>query len=144
MAYEIGQKRVQDTEDYNDFALGLKLPIKSGNNGLFEQNFSTIEQAKSNIKNLLMTQYGERVMQPNFGSNLNSVLFEQMDDIEFEDKVVSTIESAVERWLPYVTIGDIELDLSNSNIDRNLVEVTISFTVGNDIDTNTVTFTLEE
>ncbi len=144
MAFEIGRKRVKDTEQFNDFALGLSLPIQNGNTGMFRQNFTTVDQTRSNLKNLLMTRVGERVMQPNFGSNLHSVLFEQLDEAEFEDRVLTTIETAVETWIPYVTIGDIELDMSNSNIDRNLVSVTISFTVGNDIDTNTVTFIIEE
>lgn len=143
MAYEIGQKRVKDTKEYNDHALGLTLPIRRGNSGMFEQNFTTIDQAKSNIKNLLKTRKGERVMHPNFGSGLHEILFEQLDDDQIEDKIISTIEDALAMWIPYVTLGEVEIDFSNSNIDRNIVDVSMTFTVGTDIETNVVTFTIE-
>lgn len=144
MAYEVGQRRVRDGQQFNDFALGLSLPITNSNGGYFSQNFTTVEQAKSNIKNLLMTRKGERVMHPNFGSGLHEVLFEQLDDIEFEERILTEIESAIQTWIPYVTLGEVEVDMSNSNRDRNIVTVTISFTVGNDIDPNEVTFTVQE
>ena len=144
MAYEIGRKRVRDTEEFNDFALGLRLPIKAGNGGFFEQNFTTIDQAKSNIQNLMLTRQGERLIQTEFGTGLSRMLFEQMNAPDFEDRVVDTIETALNTWLPYITLEDIELDLSAENLDRNKVDVTIFFRVGTDINTESVTFTVEE
>lgn len=143
MAFELGNRRVQDTENFRENALGLKLPIQRGNNGMFAQNFTTIDQARSNVKNLLQTRKGERVMQPNFGSGLHSLIFEQLEDPDFEDRVITEIESALEMWIPYVTLDTVEIDLSNNLIDRNRANVTLSFTVGDDIETNTVTFIVE-
>ena len=143
MAYEIGRQRVADSDNFSDHALGLSLPLQRGNKGLFRQNFTTIDQARSNIKNLLMTRLGERVMQPNFGSGLHEIVFEQLDDDDIEDKIITAIETALETWIPYVTLGEVELDLSNSNVDRNIVGVRLTFTIGDDIDTNEVTFTIE-
>ena len=74
MAVIIGKKMLNDTGQYEDYAIGITLPIQIGNNA-FNQAFTTIEQAKSNIKNLLLTNRGERVMQPEFGSGLRELLF---------------------------------------------------------------------
>ena len=49
----LGQKRVIDTKEYNDYAIGITLPLQIGNNA-FNQSFTTLEQTKSNIKSLLL------------------------------------------------------------------------------------------
>tara|TARA_B100000530_G_scaffold335716_1_gene288507 strand:- start:109 stop:540 length:432 start_codon:yes stop_codon:yes gene_type:complete len=141
MAYEISKKVVIDTEEFNDYAVGLSLPLKNGDGGFFEQNFTSFNQAKSNLKNLLLTKKGERIAQPEFGSGLQSLLFEPIDS-EFEIKITDTITESVEKWLPYITIEDIFIDISDSNKDRNKVGVEIKFRVGEAISLQTVTFTL--
>ena len=97
MAYELSKKVVIDTQEFNDYAVGLSIPLKNGNGGFFEQNYTTFDQARSNLKNLLLTKKGERIAQPNFGSGLQDLLFEQIDD-EFEGKLVDTVTEAVQTW----------------------------------------------
>ena len=141
MAYEISKKVVIDTEEFNDYAVGLSLPLKNGDGGFFEQNFTSYNQAKSNLKNLLLTKKGERIAQPQFGSGLQSLLFEPIDS-EFENKITDTITESVEKWLPYITIEDIFIDISDSNKDRNKVNVELKFRGGEAISLQTITFTL--
>ena len=141
MAYELSKKVVIDTEEFNDFAVGLSLPLKNGDGGFFEQNFTTFEQARSNLKNLLLTKRGERVLQPNFGSGLQDLLFEPIDE-EFEGELVDTITESVSTWLPYINIEDINVDMNNENKDNNRVGVEIKFKVGESLDLNSVTFTV--
>jgi|TARA_B100000212_G_C27367851_1_gene531117 hypothetical protein len=141
MAYELSKKVVIDTEEFNDYAVGLSLPLKNGDGGFFEQNFTTFEQARSNLKNLLLTKKGERVLQPNFGSGLQDLLFEPIDD-EFEGKLVDTVTEAVQTWLPYINIEDIDVNMNDENKDNNRVGVEIKFKVGDSLDLNSVTFTV--
>ena len=141
MAYELSKKVVIDTEEFNDYAVGLSLPLKNGDGGFFEQNFTSFNQAKSNLKNLLLTKKGERIAQPEFGSGLQHLLFEPIDS-EFEIKLTDTITESVEKWLPYITIEDIFIDISDSNKDRNKVGVEIKFRVGEAVSLQTITFTL--
>ena len=142
MAYVVGRKVVKDTKDFDAFAYGITLPVKRGNTGFFEQAFTSFEQAKSNLKNLLSTARGERIMQPEFGTGLHQVLFEQMTD-EFEEKLQTTITESVNFWLPYITIKDIEVEMTDEMKDKNTAELKLSFTVGNQIETQEVTFTVE-
>ena len=85
MAIILGRKPLLETKDYEDYAIGLSLPIQIGNVA-FKQNFTEIEQLKSNIKNLLLTKRGERLMNPLFGTGVETLLFEPITD-EFEDKI---------------------------------------------------------
>lgn len=142
MAYVIGRKVVKDTEEFDSFAYGITLPVKNGEGGFFEQAFTSFEQAKSNLKNLLLTKKGERVMQPNFGTGLHSLLFEQIDD-SFEEKIQETITRNVSYWLPYINIKSIDVEMTNELKDQNRVNLSLQFTVGNQIDLQELTFTVQ-
>ena len=139
MAVELGSKIVKDTQSFNDYAIGITLPLQFANN-TFQQSFKTIDQAKSNIKNLLLTKKGERVLQPEFGSGLQELLFEQNVD-DFEEKIEDSINTAIETWLPYVTIEEINIEATNELRDNNRVNISLKFRVGNDVNLNELTFT---
>ena len=141
MAVELGSKIVKDTETYNDYAIGISLPLQFSNS-TFSQTFKTLEQAKSNIKNLLLTKRGERVLQPEFGSGLQELLFEPNVD-DFEQKIEDTINKSIEQWLPYVTIEEIDIEATNELRDNNRVNVSLKFRVGNDVNLNELTFTAQ-
>jgi phage baseplate assembly protein W len=104
MSYE---KKFKVIDLLPDVAIGIKIPMigKSGN--LFDLSYSTEEQLLSNLKNLLFTNKGERVMQPEFGTDLIYHIFEP-NLAELNDKIASSIEAAILYWLPYVTIVSID------------------------------------
>jgi phage baseplate assembly protein W len=127
MAIILGQKVVKDTVEFNDYAIGISLPIQIGNVA-FNQTFQTIDQIKSNIKNLLLTKRGERVMQPEFGSGLQEVLFEFNDD-ELSEKIETTITTAIERYIPSVSIENIIVESTDALKDSNQVNISLTFRV---------------
>src|SRR5210317_359171 len=137
MAIVLGQKNVKDTESFNDYAIGITLPIQITNTA-FAQSFTTREQVSSNIKNLLLTKRGERVLQPEFGSGLQELLFEQNVD-NFEEKIENVINSSIEQWLPYVTIEQIDIEATDELRDTNRINVSLKFRVGNDANLNELT-----
>jgi phage baseplate assembly protein W len=141
MAYVLGSKIVKDTKEFDSYAYGITLPIKKGNTGYFEQAFTSFEQAKANLKNLLLTAKGERVMQPEFGTGLQSLLFEPMDDT-FEDRLQDVITQTVSYWLPYINIEEIDVEMTDAMKDNHTARMTIQFTVGNTIETQEITFTV--
>jgi phage baseplate assembly protein W len=141
MAYVLGSKIVKDTVEFDSYAYGLTLPIKRGNTGYFEQAFTSFEQTKANLKNLLMTKKGERLMQPEFGTGLDSLLFEPMD-ATFETELQDTITETVSYWLPYVNIEEIDIEMTDAMKDQHTANISIQFTVGNTIETQEITFTV--
>jgi phage baseplate assembly protein W len=138
MAVVLGQKLVQDTKKFDDYAVGITLPIQIGNTA-FNQSFKTAEQASSNIKNLLLTKRGERIMQPEFGSGLQELLFDFNDD-ELAGKIEETINNAISTWLPYITVQQIDVEATNYDKDTNTVKISIQFSVLGNANLNTVTF----
>jgi phage baseplate assembly protein W len=142
MAIVLGQKIVTDTKTYNDYAVGISLPIQI-TNVAFTQTFQTIDQLKSNIKNLLLTIRGERIMQPEFGCGLYELLFEMNTD-EFNQTVEDEIRTSLQRWLPIVTVDEVIVEESNVLRDTNQFNVSLKFSVGNSTELETVEFTVTE
>ena len=142
MAIVLGQKIVTDTKTYNDYAVGISLPIQI-TNVAFTQTFQTIDQLKSNIKNLLLTVRGERMMQPEFGCGLYELLFEMNTD-EFNQTVEDEIRTSLQRWLPIVTVDEVIVEESNVLRDTNQFNVSLKFSVGNSTELETVEFTVTE
>jgi len=138
MAVLLGQKMVKDTIAYNDYAIGITLPLQIGNTA-FNQSFKTIDQVRTNIKNLLLTKRKERVMQPELGSGLQELLFDFNDDF-LSDKIEEVITNSMEKWLPYVTIEQIDVRQTNQLKDTNNVEISLTFSITNNVGMETVTF----
>ncbi len=137
----LGQKRVIDTKEYNDYAIGITLPLQIGNTA-FNQSFTTAEQMKTNIKSLLLTKKYERVMQPNLGSGLQELLFEQNTE-ELPDRIEQRINDSLSAWLPFVTIDTIDIKQTNDLKDRNQVDVSIKFRIGENPKLEALTFTVQ-
>ena len=104
--------------------IGLKLPIKKTSNLDFDMTKNSLEQSKFNISNLLLTSVGERVYQPEFGSRLRELIFEQIDD-SLPEKVETEIKRVINFWLPYVNILSVET-LTN-DYDKNKIYVKIKY-----------------
>ena len=72
---------------------------------------SDAEYARQNLKNLILTRKGERIMQPEFGCDIYKILFEPIiTDESFENKISNTITEAVNSWLPYIKIDRININ----------------------------------
>jgi phage baseplate assembly protein W len=100
------EKRYNPIDLLPDVAVGIKLPFIGRSGNLFELSYSTEEQAISNLKNLILTRPGERILQPLFGTELQNALFEQNDDI-LKERIQISISEAVEFWLPYIGINEL-------------------------------------
>ena len=92
-----------------DVAVGIMLPMTDTNGSLFKLSYTTQEQAISNLKNLLLTSMGERVMQPMFGTNIPKFLFEPLTD-NLLNKIDNHIRTAIEYWLPYIILENLEIE----------------------------------
>ena len=112
-----------------DVYIGLKLPLDHNRNGFFNRTKTSVEQSKYNIKNLLLTKKGERLGNPQFGSDLINVLFEQEEDVE--SKIEESIRSSISQFLPFVNI--VKLDINFSETNKSLVGIELHFSLNTDL-----------
>ena len=112
-----------------DVFIGISLPLEYGSQGFFNKTRTTLQQTRSNIKNLLLTIKGERLGNPTFGSDLMTVIFEQ-DDGSLGNRIEEAIRASISEWLPYVNVKKVETVADERN--PNQLNVRIDFTI--DID----------
>jgi len=120
MAREVFKYEPIDSEP--DVAVGLALPINIMR-GKFKSTYTTTDQARTNLKNLLLTIKGERVFQPDFGTNLYKVLFEPNTEF-LRDNIREEIKSSVSKWTPYINLKSIQVSGQD-----NTVRVKIDYSV---------------
>jgi|TARA_A100001515_G_scaffold86161_1_gene68448 phage baseplate assembly protein W len=91
-------------------------------------DFETL--AKQNLKMLVLTNPGERMMDTQFGVGLRKYLFEQNAGSTYSD-IQTRIRNQVQRYLPFIGIKRIDFSVPEGNPDlfpNNLV-VSIFFTI---------------
>ena len=111
--------------------IGLALPIKPDDNNIFSLTKNSFDQVRHNLRNLLLTNVGERVYQPEFGSRLRELCFEQLDE-SLPQRVEDEIRRAVNFWLPYVNIVEVETLTQEDNKSKIFVRVKFSTTLNSD------------
>jgi phage baseplate assembly protein W len=114
------------------YPIGLTLPIQNGDGGFFAQTIYTLEQAKTNIINLLNTSKGERRMQPTFGHSLNSFVFDQ-NDSSLSDKIKQSLINDIGYWVPIATVDNIDIKvLKKEDVDIYRLYINMTISVNND------------
>ena len=118
------QKYSIDPRDLSpNVAVGVALPFNSGN--VFTSTYSTREQIKYNLINLLLTNKGERVQNPEFGTNVRRYIFEfiTQDNV---DALKASITNSIATYIPEIIIDTIDQNLSE---DTSTVALSISYTL---------------
>jgi phage baseplate assembly protein W len=85
-----------------------------------------VESIKRSLKNLMLTNYGERPFQPLLGSNIQALLFEPMDPFTIS-MLRDQIEMLIENFEPRVQIINLEVN----GMDDNQLRVSLNFKIVN-------------
>jgi phage baseplate assembly protein W len=91
-----------------------KLPFNRDDEDGYALNKTYMEAIKQNLKNLVLTNPGERIMDQIFGVGLGKFLFEQNDQNVYSE-IAAAIREQVEKYMPMVSIDDIKI-LSSDHV----------------------------
>ena len=129
-----GIKRISPLDLNKNVTIGVAFPLDETN--MFKGTKTLSAQIKSNLINLLLTQPGERVNQPNFGVGLKNLLFEQNIDLELLTEKIA-LQSSI--YIPGIKILNVDTSLSEDNhtlflritykstLDGNLDSIQLNF-----------------
>ena len=110
-----------------DTFIGLAFPLGFANDGIFRKTKTTLEQARYNLRNLLLTMKGERLAHPEFGCEIHNLLFENIGT-DINDTIEEMVKEAVDTWLPYLSVDK----TTTVHIDNRL-NVDVHFSLKNDL-----------
>jgi phage baseplate assembly protein W len=112
------------SESYNTKAkgskiIGFKFPFgKIGDNNFLNKS-SDLDVIKANLRQLLMTHRGERVMLPNFGTNLKNYLMEPLDQILLS-QIRKEISESIYNYADNVELTKIQIfPIDSVNFDNS-------------------------
>ena len=77
------------------------------------------------LRNLVLTTPGERFFNEELGSQVNNLLFENVDDVTALS-IRSEIINVIQNYEPRVNLGEVEV---NADIDAYQMDVTINYTI---------------
>lgn len=97
------------------------------------------EAVKESIKNLILTNKGERLMQPLIGGNIRAMLFENNTPAVIK-MIQEQVRTTIETYEPRCSLIDVNV---LSMIDDNTVKIDIYFYINNIADPISLTVFLE-
>ena len=107
-------------------AIGVNIPFNAP--AVFQSNYLTRDAIKNNLINFFLTNPGERVFNPFFGSGLNNLInmnFLDTFDVEFVKKF---IKDQIDQYFPFVGIEEINLVV---NRESNQLGIVMKYQVEN-------------
>ena len=123
------------SKSFKDISMSFKFNPLSGDL-ITLKNENAIARA---VRNIVSTTPGEKLFDPDFGSSVSEILFENVDDItavSIEDE----IKNCLANYEPRVELIDVNVD---PNFDENQFDVIISYRIiGVDIPPTQLEFAL--
>ena len=105
-----------------------KIPLKTDKTQPgYEHIMEIRELVKQNMRMVLLTNPGERVMLPDFGVGIRGLLFENISDLDRIQFYEGRISSQVAEYLPYVNI--ISVNIEENEIDFNKLAVKVVYEI---------------
>lgn len=111
--------------------IGIRTPLRLGDDGnIFAMNNALIDQINDNLRNLMMTNWGERLGLYDFGANLRPLVSEFTTQDDFDAQAIQRINQAVARWMPFVNLEEFESTIDHrENKNTAIIILTITYTV---------------
>ncbi len=84
--------------------IGLVTPLQLGNgNNFYKMHYSLEDQIKDNLRNLVLTNHGERIGRGDYGANLMELVFELGSETG-DKQAMRRIKDATQKYLPFVNL----------------------------------------
>ena len=138
MAYRIENSNPLDL-DYK-LSVGVSVPFVgstiSGSDAVFNSTFTTTEQLRSDIINYMLTNKGERVLNPNYGSDLRRFVFQNINGVNLNNLRLQ-ITDGLKINFPQIIINSV---IVTPDHDINSINIVIDYSfAGNE---NSIDITL--
>jgi phage baseplate assembly protein W len=103
----------------------LSFPFRVGTDGAIATTNDYNQIVRGQLIDALMTNFGERVMRPRYGSDAQAALFDPTDELQRQD-AAGLIKAAVARLVPRVLVENVTLQIGE--------------TIGQGVDPGTIVF----
>jgi phage baseplate assembly protein W len=108
--------------------IGIKTPISFGDEqGLFVMNTTLFKQVSDNLRNLILTNWGERLGLYDFGGNLKW-LSTELTNSDTDGRAMTQIANAVAKYMPYVNLSGFSTFRRGPDEDEQVIQIGVRVT----------------
>lgn len=115
--------RVDPRDLQKNIAIGLSIPFNKSS--AFKSTHSTKEQVKYNLINLLLTNKGERIENPEFGCDIKKSIFDFINTDNI-NKINNNIRVGVQTFIPEINLENV---IISPEPDQNYVNVKVEYSM---------------
>ena len=115
--------RVDPRDLQKNIAIGLSIPFNKFS--AFRRTYSTKEQVKYNLINLLLTNKGERIENPEFGCDIKKSIFDFINTDNI-NKINNNIRVGVQTFIPEINLENV---IITPEPDQNYVNVKVEYSM---------------
>ena len=98
------------------YGISFPITIKSGDGSLFDTSDDIVGKITSEMMHVMFTPKGQRLRNPDFGTNLIQFIFNPNDEQTWED-VKYEIRTAVTKYVPDCYVNDVEIAESDDGLE---------------------------
>ena len=120
--------------------INIDFPFKDSDKGFYLQLNQTDRDAiRADLLHLLLTNKGERLYLPDFGSDLKKYIFEPNDNVTHSE-IKDNLNQTISKYIPNLIVNDITF--RNDDVQEAIiVELTYTVTEGTFNSTDTISLT---
>lgn len=115
--------RVDPRDLQKNIAIGLSIPFNKPS--AFRSTYSTKEQVKYNLINLLLTNKGERIENPEFGCDIKKSIFDFINSDNI-NKINNNIRVGIQTFIPEINLENV---IITPEPDQNYVNVKVEYSM---------------
>ena len=123
MTLNVFSPREKKISLYSDFKKDLEVNLLTDDIAIIRDE----DSVKEAIRNLVLTDRGERLMQPQLGAGIRELLFENLTPATLE-LIRDRVQSTIEIYEPRADLIDVT---ASGSLDENEVYVTVRFYISN-------------
>lgn len=110
--------------------VGIKTPLSIGDRDLFAMHYNNEDQLHDNLRNLILTNWGERLGIYEFGANLKELTSEFTDIDSFDEQAITRIKNTVSRWMPFISLRNFASSINREeNRSVGILKILITYDI---------------
>lgn len=126
------EQRTLERLNATPIPFGIKTPMQLGSEGegILSMNYNLADQFADNLRNLILTNWGERLGLYDFGANLRPLTTEFTNQDDFDSEAISRISNAVSRWMPFVNLETFESQVDRvENKNTGIIKINVTYSI---------------
>lgn len=131
---------IQDVSNRNIIAnttapkpIGIKTPIELDEDqsiNIFKMHYAIPDQIADNLRNLILSNHGERLALYDFGANLRPLLTDFSNKDGFDQEAMARIKTTTAKYMPFVNLLGYESKVDRTdNVYTGIIKLLIAFQV---------------